>query len=362
MHNFNAIRVYSMFRTKALLAMAKNPAPQRAETKSSPNTNKWVYFNLNFVPRDNPDKEINAANEHQRELKNFKSKSDHSEKIDYLAFNPGLNTGMAELWGARTYQEDKTVADQLIDFEKVPEDKREAVLKNYASNLQALIKQKQISGGSTLNTTIICGNKIYNAHAGDTDSYLAVIHADGEVSLTRLNKIHHHPKREKNRLKKLGVWQFVQKNRLHNPETRRSYANSRGMGDIDLEAYGFSSEVDTTTTECQLQPGERAFVITHCDGLKKLKEAQLKQIIKDHRHESPHNIAKALVAAADKTSSKDNKTSMITEINPKAPAQYQAVFDGHTNSNVSNFLYENSTDVLNAAIQNHLDWAPSLAI
>lgn len=326
--------------------------------------NNWRFFNFSGeMKRNNPAAKIKYVNQHQRSLDIRASRSEHTGKVDYLSYNSGLSAGMAELWGKRTYQEDKFSIDTLVGFEKIPEKDRLKILDDYVSVMQQMLTEKGIKGGSTLNTTILCRNKVYNAHVGDTDSYFGVVDKDGNVvGFIQLNQIHHHPdqKQEEQRLHKQGFSEFVYGDRIVNLETVdpktakcKSYACSRAMGNNAMEKFGLSHQPDFFSAEAKIPAGGKAFVITACDGLSKVKEKQICEVLKNHYKEPEYKIAKALCEKVTKLS--DNITVAVTALEPNwASAKYQAVFDGFTNSNVSEFLSENSTIALNTCIETYL--------
>lgn len=292
-----------------------------------------------------------------------------------------IKVGVTELQGQRPTQEDCTLVQPLADFDRLTEMQRKMVLLETIEKVQSQkeIKEMETSCGSTLLSTVICGNEIYTTNLGDSLSYLCIVHGD-QVTLERLNKKLHNAPDE---IERLVNEDFIKTNaQIETIEIDKRLGGalglspSRAIGDPQFENVGLSHFPDITTRTIQpseLPPGARAFIINGCDGLLEGRkdDAFIKSILQEKVKSaaSVTDLSLALAKEAHKTS-KDNISTMVVEITPfikkidetrkkekmeertPPPAICLAVFDGHGGDTVSNLLGKQYGAVLQESIHN----------
>jgi serine/threonine protein phosphatase PrpC len=290
--------------------------------------------------------------------------NDISGALNFKVANTQVNVGMAQLINShKQNQEDRMLTAPLPGFADLNNTQRQTVLLNTPKILQKLIEQSGLGNfcGSTLCSTIIVGNTIYNLNLGDSTAHLCQLSAQNTkvqqlndiIILSRSNKIY--IRSEDGKLQNLGV--------------------KNALGDISFEVdmdgkEGVTHNPDLKVHTIPVVPGEEAFIIVACDGLletiqrinsnnknadiKSLSEDWLKEKIQAHHGKSLVDFAAELANAAvtgntiidqdnetqDKNS-QDNISVLVTKLDAnETSAKYLAVFDGHGGDEVADLIYQ----------------------
>lgn len=285
---------------------------------------------------------------------------------DTAKLDPTTQVATVEILGRRNEQEDAFSNTPLGPASATLEDPavKEAYRSAFNSTFKAMQKKHgEVSddnplppGGSTVATVIahLDDKNIAHvalAHVGDTETFVVVLDQDGRVSYKeRLNKELHNAKStaERERIEKSG--RFVFMNRVAGV-----LAVTRSIGDWGiLNCYSISTDEKATTKQIdeedsqpeiqfldlELSAGQRAFVISACDGLcEQVKEDQEKpswiaDVVKQHAS-SPLETAKQLVKKAFESGSTDNITANVLALEKGKPPIAIVTCDGHGGSDVS---------------------------
>jgi serine/threonine protein phosphatase PrpC len=275
-------------------------------------------------------------------------------KIDYQAFHPLTKTAITERWGLRETQEDRVIAEELPDFMFLSSVDREQALDKTIRALQAEIDRERQANrvGSTLCATVLCGNTIYNASVGDSESFLVVRDANNSiVRFERLNTTLHDINEENlASLKQAGFKIYssaMTGDRLVDVYGRPGINMYRAMGDLAYEGAGLQHHPDIFKVQVDIPLGGNAFVINACDGMtERMSQADLEEIIEKNRQASLKDLPLILTNAALQSGSSDNISVMVTPVELDARPKYMAVFDGHGGTLVSHFLSQRFHQVL----------------
>lgn len=258
---------------------------------------------------------------------------------------PTSYLGFSEEHGEREQQEDRLAFGSISQFAKLTENERTDAIKN---TIAMLVENTGMARqGSTLCLTVVCGEKLYTAHLGDSYSFLANVDASGKCSqFSRLNRMLHIPQvpAEKIRLEKEDKLQYLTKdNRIYNPETGVSLSMTRAVGDNDMEEYGLSHVPSSYVDAYAIPDNGNAWLIITCDGvIESLQEKKNKRdvipsvqgLVEANTTLNPEELAHQIVNTALKEGSMDNISAMVIDLgqlkktNPDAVI-YGVVFDGH---------------------------------
>jgi serine/threonine protein phosphatase PrpC len=269
--------------------------------------------------------------------------------IDYQIEQAITQTYITELWGRRSTQEDSFAVNEFKGLANLSSLGVMNALTNTIDSLSNSIKEKNLADGSTLCVTVLCGNQIYNANVGDSESFLVIKDKDNNiVSFERLNKIIHDIN-DANvaQLKQQGL--KINTSLLYRNDHRLPYPTGedgvnmyRAMGDLIFEQAGMSHKADISLREVYIPEGGNAFVINACDGLTEtMTHDDVKKILSQHKSASLDQIPQLLAKAAYHSGSQDNISVLVTPVIPHSPPKFLAIFDGHGGTSVSHFLGDN---------------------
>lgn len=308
----------------------------------------------------------------------------HAGIMDYY-MQVNLNDqkiGACELKGWRDAQEDRVSIERLTEFQNLPLAQRGTVIKNAFQELQTIIKTKndRVKSGSCVISVIperISDNRyrVWTINIGDSEAFLIRVKADHTTSMTRLNSTLHNfdESSECERLKahqdktgrgSLKVSKFKDgytRTQLLHTKGYSRIAVSRALGDEDYDSEGLSHEPDIYSQEIHLEPGEKAFILLACDGLREwvlpnhrpaLFENEIQRIVAST--DLVEKKAKALAEKAWANGSHDNISVILAPLTNIETSCY-SVFDGHGSGDVADFLRRFYIAVLKIHITQQID-------
>ncbi|MDR3476467.1 MAG: PP2C family serine/threonine-protein phosphatase [Gammaproteobacteria bacterium] len=265
---------------------------------------------------------------------------------DYQAEHPSTQTHIAELWGRRPTQEDSFVINEFRGLTNLSSLGVSIALNNTIDALSLQIQEKQLRDGATLCATVLCGNILYNANVGDSESFLVIKDKDNNITTFERLNIELHDLNDSNvdKLRRQGLKinssnLYANDHRLPYPDGQDGVNMYRAMGDLIFEHAGMSHKADIRMREVFIPEGGSAFVINACDGLTEaMTHEQLKKVLSDNKNKNLDKLALLLANAAYRSGSSDNISVLVTPVTPGAPPKYLAIFDGHAGTSVSHFL------------------------
>lgn len=210
--------------------------------------------------------------------------------------------------------------------------------------------------GATASTTIYDGKgHLITATLGDTVAFAVVYGVESiPLSVTRLNKVIHHPEADKERLKNAGG--VIIQGRVQG--INGTLALSRALGDYEYSKLGVCDDAHidiTPIAELGAGPLGKIQIITTCDGFTDPARAQtkkgheywllrcLQEII--HREQMPESVlAKQLALKAFNAHSQDN-ISIAVQTLSATQAFLLGIYDGHGGVHTSTYIAAHIGDV-----------------
>ncbi len=210
--------------------------------------------------------------------------------------------------------------------------------------------------GATASTTIYDGKgNLITATLGDTVAFAVAYGVEGvPLFVTRLNKVIHHPKADKERLENAGG--VIIQGRVQG--INGTLALSRALGDYEYSKLGVCDDAHidiTPIAELGAGPLGKIQIITTCDGFTDPARAQTKngheqwllrclhEII--HREQMPESVlAKQLALKAFNAHSQDN-ISVAVQTLSASHAFLLGIYDGHGGIHTSTYIAAHISDV-----------------
>lgn len=269
---------------------------------------------------------------------------------DYHAFDALTNTGVAELQGKRSAQEDRVAMCLLPKFAALNHQQKITYIQQLIDQLQNSCG-KTAECGSTLLAAFIANNIVYTANVGDSTAFGVVFNAHGKITeFTQINKVLHNPGvlSEKKRLAPAAVHQFSEDFARLGPSPYYSLALSRAIGDTYFEQFGLIHTPDIDIWQPQ-STADKALLILACDGFTEadcLTQTDIQLLLEKHHQKPLDELAQILASTAIKQGSQDNVSVMITTLEINS-AKAIALFDGHGGDKVSACLQQKFSSIAN---------------
>lgn len=326
---------------------------------------KTTYTDLTGKKIQNPIDSITKINQQLYFMaKNRKKPNDNNHQISYLGHCQSTNTGFCELWGKRRTQEDRLLTRLIPRVKEVDPKDIPDLMQKTLNSLNEQIFEKKLTGGSTVIASLILKDQLITSNLGDSEAFLLSMNEKDEIIEFNLINTESHNlsnEKERNRVGKENVMHDGHIYRLKSPQESAGLALSRSLGDKDYIKRNLSDEADHYTTEFKLSDKTRHFLVIFCDGVREnncltldcIKEI-LQSKLKKESNIPLNQTTMHLGLEAIKKGSTDNISISITELTSAIKGQLIALFDGHLDDSVSQFLYEHFGSELEYHLQNYL--------
>ncbi len=316
---------------------------------------RWFFRDkIKNIPRFDPIRRISTNYEEIRDIQknspNPQWLNCDSEENDYC------EQGVCEVVGLRPTQEDVVVRAKLAGFNTLTPETQKRVMTEAVAEMQVSHGNHPFTGSTACMTVSWMEEKdgkrvvkYCNANVGDSVSFLVVLDANNKiVTKKQINTIHRTPDD-----KPCGNLQNL----------------NRTIGDTDSERAGLKHTPEIVTGEIALAKGQRAFIITACDGLTEAMDRLYLEAYRgahDGKGEYCDIVAKWVKEAAKSKpfginlesyiafklvgnalfNSGDNISVIAREVTSATTSDLDAVFDGHGGKEVSYALGQNAEKIL----------------
>jgi serine/threonine protein phosphatase PrpC len=259
-----------------------------------------------------------------------------------------IKIGISSIQGKRPYQEDEVVfaVKQVEAFSQLNNEEikkaLDATSKEMASHCAAQENSKEEGTTACVAIARLAGNAVHSTigNAGDSVAYLVILNESKGTPVVRVSKRLHDIHNAENAKECQRVVNsggaIIQPYGSNSLRLNGDLAVLRTWGDTRHTSKGLSSELEVTSAETKLEPGEKAYLIVASDGLSDgMRIDDMAAVICRGQHEGPGALSSKLTQIALNNGSRDNISVCVVPIPPSGVPVSAAVFDGHGGASIS---------------------------